>query len=476
MIRKIILNGLAVCSFLKASDDMMMGGGQRNPLANLDYTVAFNFSKIYKKYAGTLMHMGLNENIDLKIEEAHTEGTYSILMEERQFEKCQAECLKQLNFIRRYTLLGPAGQGALMLALLSGGSFATIELTGSGSFGGSFAVFNTVFSSIFILPRMLPSLFYACKQPISVLDEREREFAKNQCFIPNTLWPKIIETFIKARQKQVLDAELNFLDFALNLQTLKPKPQYTISATIEDALYNRLLEFFRKYDGVNDCSLEGIVLPILTNINNFINALRQGTGYIRPLFLVGKGGIGKTEFAKVIYKEITKHIEVVQFYNEIITSPICLEGSNDVPGLFLRILQKMCTANALGSIVMLDEASWLNEEPYIDSVKRTFNGAFSKVNTTMFGSGETGQGIDFDMPPMLVIVAANKDIEDQALKSRFVSINFPNPKKESLIEHGKSLLNSVTEEELKVLLKCESFRDVESVVDVIKTRRCFIKN
>ncbi len=200
MLKKILLTSILGGSILSAAD--MMAPSSKNPLADLDYTVAFKFDKIYEQYPGTLKKLGLSENTGVL---AITQETDYVEIKDNEesadlLKKCQSDCLKHLQQTRKLTLLGPAGQTALMMGLMGGGTAATIELVGGSSFGGSFAVFNTMFSCMFMLPRAINSVLHTCTPPTSPLDEREIVFALNKCFIPHVMWPKIIENFMLARQ------------------------------------------------------------------------------------------------------------------------------------------------------------------------------------------------------------------------------------------------------------------------------------
>lgn len=87
----------------------------------------------------------------------------------------------------------------------------------------------------------------------------------------------------------------------------------------------------------------------------------------------------------------------------------------------------------------MDEASWLNKDDIISPAKRVFNGNLSRLSTSYFGGGLEGFGINLKMPPALIFVASNEEIKDPALKTRFDVIEFPSPKKETLIRHAQEI-------------------------------------
>ena len=171
-----------------------------------------------------------------------------------------------------------------------------------------------------------------------------------------------------------------------------------------------------------------------------------------------------------------------------ITSPEELEGNDKRSGVFLNILRNQCTERRRGSVVVLDEASFLNSENFISPSKRVFNGTFTQLKTTYFGTGIDGSGVTLKVPPILLLATNNEEITDPALKSRFDVINFPNPKPESLLSYSRELisldslskkipglLNSTTQigvpnyaEELELAIReLQSFRDVQAKIPVL---------
>ena len=203
----------------------------------------------------------------------------------------------------------------------------------------------------------------------------------------------------------------------------------------------------------------------------------------RYLYWHGDGGIGKTHLAHKLCEWIEGALgkrDIIHVEEAIITSPSELEGSNNHPGVFLKILRNQCLARKTASIVVMDEASWINKEEMNSAAKRVFNGRLSKLSTAYFGSGADGAGIDLEMPPTLVILAANVEINDPALKSRYDVFPYPTPRKEALVEYGKTVYQTQYPDECdphdntfeqkieeNIRQSCTSFREVESLIPAL---------
>ena len=73
--------------------------------------------------------------------------------------------------------------------------------------------------------RPVRSLYQLLSKQKNDLEELEERFAANQCFIPKTLWPKIIDQFGMARTNKYNQQDCkNFINFALDLTVYAPKP------------------------------------------------------------------------------------------------------------------------------------------------------------------------------------------------------------------------------------------------------------
>jgi hypothetical protein len=430
-----------------------------DPLQRIDYRSTFNQTALYEKYASTLRPLGLADNLSIgdssaSAGAARSDGYVSIsvsdttdIMRTMEFKKFEADCHELLKHHRRMTLLQPAREAGTLMALMGGASVASIYSSGSNSFGGSFTIFAAMFNCVWFVRDIIRSGYNLYQTPSHPLDAREVSYALNKCFIPKEIWPILEEKFMMARTNPFeARAALDFIDFSLALTTLRPKAvAFDVRSydTLRHQLRAHINNFFTSYEPFDDArSLSKVRADIL----NFLKALtqhhkKQPFDAPRPIFMNGPGGIGKTHFSRSIQKFIGEHIgDCVQFHDITIGDPTDLEGDESKPGLLLRVLQKICTGNALGAVLFMDEATWLNDDHYISTAKRVFNGTLSTLKTSYFGSGVDGTGLDFKLPPILVMVAANEEIKDLALKSRFDNVLFPVPMQTAIVSYGGKLL------------------------------------
>lgn len=248
-------------------------------------------------------------------------------------------------------------------------------------------------------------------------------------------------------------------------------------------LSQKIDQFFTQYEEIDEEQKH----LLKVNAQRFLGQLLNERKSSRYLYLVGPGGIGKTHFARELVKWIEEICPNALHLQELaITAPEELEGNANRPGAFLRVLRNQCQAKKKGSIVFIDEANWLNEPSFEAPSKRVFNGAQSKLSTSYFGAGQDGTGIELDLPPMLVIVASNNEIKEDALRSRFDCITFPKPKKETLqnyahhlainnelsdeienLKEGDQLAEKYSEALMGAIKNATNFREIESIVPTI---------
>lgn len=397
----------------------------------------------------------------------------TIQSQEKEYKK---ECLKTLQSARNLSITQDAREAGCTYCLLAGVS----SIFCTTSFGDAMGIgcMSTIYQSIFLLRPMMRSLFNRCYPPANPLDVLEESFAINQCFIPKKLWPIIREKFILARTNQFSQrTSTDFLEFALGLTLFKPKPAIQPSESIEDVtnhLFEKIDTFFTEYEEFSQENL----WKLKQNISKFICSLLTPDIAETPryIYLHGSGGIGKTHFVNKLTEWIEELIpQSINMENLVISTQEELEGSPTRPGAMLAILRNQLLKNKHGSIIFMDEATWLNQ--MTSASKRVFNGDQSKISTSYFGSGIDGSGINLQIPPMLIFVASNEEIKDSALKTRFDSIDFPKPKKERLIEYAKEIASkSQLIEEKHIDLedfnftewleqsKADNFRDIASQI------------
>ncbi|HBR70921.1 TPA: hypothetical protein DIC20_01855 [Candidatus Dependentiae bacterium] len=478
------------------------GGGQADPLARMNYRLAFDQGKIHEKFGTLMERWGCAENvfdailpddaiaIDMREFEPRSGEEYQPLSqsEERvETEASKAEekayqqaCLKKLSSARRWTITEDAREALTTLSLIASAATTLNLILPADSMGGSFGVFAAVFNAAFLMrPVIRPgcNLLVAPTNPLESLEER---FALSQCFIPKKLWPIIREKFMLARTNQFQQRTcMDFLEFALGLTLFKPKP------TLEtiDNLEERIVQLFEKIDSFFDQYEEfpsEELWKIKDNVQKFIRSLLNENLADAPryIYLHGSGGIGKTHFVNQLTEWIEELIpQSVRVENLEVSNAEELEGSAHRPGAMLTVLRNQLMGNKRGSVVFMDEATWLNRSDMVSTAKRVFNGNQSKISTSYFGNGIDGSGIELQIPPMLIFVASNDKINDPALKTRFDSIDFPLPKKERLIEYAKKIASeSILIKEQHIDLeafdfehwleqsKADNFRDIASQI------------
>jgi hypothetical protein len=252
----------------------------------------------------------------------------------------------------------------------------------------------------------------------------------------------------------------------LGFTIYKPKPalHFKNNMSMRDVkteLHKRIDQFFAQYKDQAD------IKYIKINVSKFVDLLcahqtsKVVTQAPRYLYLYGSGGIGKTHFVQTLSEWIDELMpHSVRFEDLVINSPDDLEGSSQYPGAFLKILRNQLLQNRRGSIVIIDEATWLNSGSMISPAKRIFNGDRSKLTTSYFGSNMDGTGVSLALPPMLIFVAANEEITDPALKSRFDTVHYPMPMQEALVEYAyKTAEKSKILQELNYQINKQAIQD-----------------
>lgn len=387
------------------------------------------------------------------------------------------DCLKKLRSARRWAILEQARDCTATLMLLGGATGTVVWLLGTDSYGGSIAIFGGLFNSVVLVREIIGGCSNLFHTPSHPLDELEKQFAVNQCFIPKDLWPPLVAHFMTARQNSFSQQKsMDFIKFTLGLTTYYPRPPIVLNKSIDetlDELSSTIDNFFEDY---NDIENQEEYHKLKINLLKFVLSLLKKDKLSRYIYLHGPGGIGKTYFAQELCKWLNMATNnSVHIENYVITSSDELEGNENKPGVFLRALQNHCVTKKLGSIVFMDEASWLNKENMVSPSKRVFNGELAQITSSYLGSGIDGTGIHLEIPPMLIIVAANDIIKDEPLRSRFDTFNFPLPNKKALIKHAQRLIKENTStlpqkkrisinSMAKRIQECESFREIEALV------------
>ncbi len=418
-----------------------------NPYDTIRYHDAFDQDNLYTKYERLMYDLGCASNVfsnnhdDLAVtpQRKHKKIEESLLLAE--FEQFQKDCIDKLNKARFMSLTEPGIESGVYISLMSIAALVTIWCLGKESIGGSYAGYSAIFSAADKLGGLGKSVYNLFYLPNNSLESLENYFAKNKCFIPKVLWSKITNAFIDVRQSDALkEKSINFLKFALGFILYKPKSNlfskdHQSILEIKHELNQRIDRFFSEYN-INQGSSSLVYIKI--NVSKFIDSLfDKNSKRPRYVYLHGLGGIGKTHFVQTLASWIQELLPEAVYYQDLIINSLQeLEGDAEKPGAFLKVLRSQAMNNNIGSIVMLDEATWLNNKDMVSAAKRIFNGDRTRLSTAYFGTEIDGSSVALDMPPMLIFVASNDELEDPALASRFDVIDYPTPSKQMLINYA----------------------------------------
>lgn len=424
---------------------IVAGYGSDDPFSKIQYKNAFDQATIYKKYRILLEKMGcagnvFQQNADTNVKNDSSEiASFDSVNDAKELAAFQRECLGRLTFARRMSLATPTFNLMSDIAMTGLVTLAIMHYI-TDSAGRGQAGINAIWTAALGLATGIKTTYNLAFWPQNSLEALENHYAKNKCYIPHALWPKIEQQFLEARQSLPRnEAHKHFLEFSTAFTVHKPKRtlKFKDDMSIEDVkneLDRRIDEFFDAYK--NNPQLNYIKI----NVSKFIDLLvhdpkSANVQSPRYLYLYGSGGIGKTHFVQTLESWINELVpQSVSFENVVINSYDDLEGSEARPGAFLKALRNQLMQNRRGSVIMMDEATWLND--MVSPAKRVFNGDQSKLVTSYFGKNMDGTGVSLEIPPMLIFVASNEVIADPALESRFDIISYPAPSQEALIMHG----------------------------------------
>lgn len=460
---------MSCLSFLAVNTPMVHGAGATptpSPYAEMNYTLAFNQTKINQQYHGLLEEVGCSENVfdvapvddsvAVPIQRVASSEEASAAAHNTLLGRYQRACLWQLKKARYLALTEPAQTGAMRIGMGVIGYVGIKAFSDSESISAGFALMDAFYA----IPPIIKTIRYLIITPENKLSTFEDAYALNQCFIPRDLWPQIIYKFKVAHDNQFeLANSAKFIEFALGLKVYCEQPplifpvlpdhasaaatpaETSIDASlyrVKETINERIDAYFRNYNLPESFgeSLE----KLKDKIGEFINALKNNrTTSSTPRFicLQGLGGVGKGHFVASLSRWLNELLgDIINYQSLTIPSAEELEGSEKEPGLYLAVLQKQLQNNKRGSVVFVDEASWLTDPEMVSTAKRVFNGPASTIKTTYLGRTPTGRDINLAMPPLLIFLATNEIITDEPLKARFAFFHFPSPSEAGLIERA----------------------------------------
>ncbi|MDP3788415.1 MAG: hypothetical protein Q8Q60_03830 [Candidatus Chromulinivorax sp.] len=450
----------------------------------IQYNQVFDQTTIYKKYRKLMYKLGCADNVfqsDISSDsitkksgdpsdqsafiDKYTTLPFDPVRDRKELAAFEKECMDRLHNARRLSIITPTIEGlsdVAFMAVIAGSMYAASTFTPDilayfkrkeaekpelviKDNSTQNAITSTIITTLFALKGLVGAGYNLMYWPDNSLESLENHFAKNKCYIPRALWPKIEKEFMAARQdSHNRQLHTHFIDFALGFTVYKPKPalRFKDEMSIHDVkneLNARIDAFFGNYKDNKD-TID--INYIKINVSKFIDLLVHNSSSKvvqgpRYLYLYGSGGIGKTHFVQTLSDWIDELVpHSVRFEDVIINSPTDLEGSEQSSGAFLKALRNQLIQNKRGSVIMMDEATWLNYGSMISPAKRIFNGDRSKLVTSYFGTNMDGRGVSLEIPPMLIFVASNEPIADPALESRFDIILYPTPSQQALFSYG----------------------------------------
>ena len=419
---------------------------------------------------GSVLYQNLYEETDT--DRATPRGELDIDDFFEEYNSFHTKAQAHFNRYRRFSILRPARDSLTQIGFLGGAG--TLFLTALGPSYAAYGLTWAIMDSAASLRNICNSFFNVCFTPRHALDEFELDYIHNKPFIPKQLWPSMERAFTKGRQNPFdLDHSINFLSFSTGLTLYKPAPKLHLSlgeSAAKRALYKDIDNFFEGYEYNPET-----IGPLKQNIWVYMQTLldpEYSAITPKPVFLQGIGGIGKTHFIKKLGKMINSYIgNALQVVETTIQSTDDLEGSTHNPGVLFKILKDQLSLEKQGSLVIIDDPTVdLNDPAVTNVLKRVYNGTLTEMHSKYF------EERDFSIPikSFLTFFGSNIPLEDNALKSRFLNIDFPTPKKGTLSKFGlkqlskalKRELSAVEKERCKEIIEAETstFREVNGLL------------
>lgn len=466
------------CCVLCFSVFLLKVGFAMHPLQHLEYGDAFSLQAVYDKHRTYLEHIGSADNA-VEEEKGQEPGAVCVQIEQEDWADAkkvfEADCLTSLKGARRRALLTPLISNTLFMGAVYVPPAIYIPILGGIE---NLAAALSLSSTVFLVAPALNNIFTTVQNffftPNHVLDGLEPLYATRQHLIPRNLWPWFQGQFTYLRHNFSEEA-FNKLSFGVDLTLCQHPPIKEVSnlSNTQAKLSQAIEVFFQGYETSSDpYALFHLKAALGTFLASFAHP--QTEERTKPIYLYGPPGLGKTHFVTCLGEWLTecfpKHFRVRQ---QVITEPEELEGGGKNPGLFLNVLRESSMGERdQGCILFLDEADWLGKAHFSSKVKRTFNGNYHTLRTRYFGDGIDGQGLSLPLPPLLVILAGNSSIEDEAIRSRFNVIAFPEPKEETFQVYARHKAKGATSEQEQKLLSaiknCQNFRQVDDVVQALR--------
>jgi hypothetical protein len=281
-------------------------------------------------------------------------------------------------------------------------------------------------------------------------------------YIPYQLWPQIIDTFGAARLGRFSYVRAtNFFDIAFNLPSMHRFP-YVPPLKIEEivskteAINGFTDQFFYKYED-SDAKLK---LGAATR--KYLTKLAHDEDGFVCVHLEGPGGVGKTHYIKALASKIAEVLGTdipVEEINIRGTEASELEGDKNTPGKVLAALSRVAKKDKPYGIIVFDEAAWLNGQ-LKETAKKMFEPTLGSFRSQYL------DGMDFSLKGFLIAFISNDPIEDLALRSRMISVNFPSLKQ---VELKKMALETLKNQFLRgTNLKYDDVFETQEITQAIE--------
>lgn len=369
--------------------------------------------------------------------------------------------LQQLYKEKRAATWRPAASSALgvccMLPVSIVGFGVTTLLPPAQQALALWPLMETINKAGDLLQTSATSIYNSLIPPNDPLLILEIEFAKRLPYATKDERELIISLFAAERASRSYQTR----ELRMRIGLIKPKikqPHHFDSEILSEdnapAEQNKILVHLREYFA-NYLSSDDARNKIAGAVTGYVAKLKENrdTGAY-TILLQGAFGTGKSHFAKSLGEFLTSlfpdgfPFELVSY-----TSEEDLLGTEDNPGALLTALSKM---NKEYGIIFLDEGNLEN----LDSIAKLLFDTAGTEYPYPFLRGATRS-----LKNYLVIVCSNKTLEDPAIASRVVKVDFPTPTSRTIRSVIKFLLrnalpNDISEEDLEVYFNSSEIQNL----------------
>ncbi|HQU09435.1 MAG TPA: AAA family ATPase, partial [Opitutales bacterium] len=386
---------LTVAPFIQAQEQASLNG----LYANLDYDKLFDQKRVLHQpeYACALIAEGLLEPKDLVC----AEGSLS----SANLDAALAEDFSTTkNWFVAYELVEPIfslGTNSIFFGVVP--KWVGMSETGTGF--SQFVLSYIVSEKVQYFTKLLCRMYINPESdPLNAL---EQQYAVKKRHLPASLQSKIEAKFSAARKSSMeLDKLSGFLRIALRIPT--QSKLLSPSTSTLNALQQQL-------HGYEPDIYTPIRSALVDHIARYSSKSRPNPSPKTILYFEGKPGLGKTYTVRKMAEALGLPLLEINVASDDMASII---GSANEPG---RILESLTQEGAIrNAILFFDEASdELNKQ---DSTMLSHMKAFIEPSTTHFHSPFLEAKVD--VSHVIIILAGNAAIQNEALRTRMQHIEF----------------------------------------------------